>query len=255
MGAQAQAFYLFFLLLSDLRLSELCNVFRHARFSSIHDNWDHHGGTTDYLCCTGGRGRHSKYRGDSSSSAVVFLKPSNGQRSTCSCHSCGTSGNSRTARDLCARASGELQLAPNRHRDGDTGTSRGSTRTSCGVHPAGAHVSDCTCDDDCDWRRHEQGRHSRRVATASGWLWRSFAVWSVVEERVDDDRDWRGHEQGRHSRRVATASGWLWRSLAEWSPVRRRPHGHQEEEGRVLLKAFKESCSELPSPSSFWISL
>merc|ERR1712136_621691 len=228
------------------------------------------------------------------SSAVVFLKPSNGQRSTCSCHSCGTSGNSRTARDLCARASGELQLAPNRHRDGDTGTSRGSTRTSCGVHPAGAHVSDCTCDDDRDWRRHEQGRHSRRVATASGWLWcslavwsawefrvdddrdwrgheqgrhsrrvatasgwlwRSLAVWSAVKERVDDDRDWRRHEQGRHSRRVATASGWLWRSLAEWSPVRRRPHGHQEEEGRVLLKAFKESCSELPSPSSFWIPL
>ena len=37
-----------------------------------------------------------------------------------------------------------------RHHDGDTGTSRGSTRTSCGVHPAGAHVSDCNCDDDRD---------------------------------------------------------------------------------------------------------
>ena len=48
-----------------------------------------------------------------------------------------------------------------RHHDGDTGTSRG-------VHPAGTHVSDCNCDDDRDWRRHEQGRHSRSVATASG---------------------------------------------------------------------------------------
>ena len=37
-----------------------------------------------------------------------------------------------------------------RHHDSNTGTSRGSTRTSCGVHPAGAHVSDCNCDDDRD---------------------------------------------------------------------------------------------------------
>merc|ERR1712064_19669 len=97
-------------------------------------------------------------------------------------------------------------------------------------------------DDDRDWRGHEQGRHSRRVATASGWLWRSLAVWSAVKERVDDDRDWRRHGQGRHSRRVATASGWLWRSLAVWiaaepwfdddrgsDGVRRRSHGHQED--------------------------
>ena len=70
----------------------------------------------------------------------------------------------RTARDLCARAGGELHLAPDpQHHDGDTGTSRGSTCTSCGVRPAGAHVSDCTCGDDRYWRRHEQGRHSRRV--------------------------------------------------------------------------------------------
>ena len=35
------------------------------------------------------------------------------------------------------------------------------------------------CDDDRDRRQHEQGRHSRRVATASGWLQRSCAVWSA----------------------------------------------------------------------------
>ena len=56
--------------------------------------------------------RHSECRGGSSSSAVVFLVLSNHQRSTCSCPGCGTSGNSRTARDLYARASGEVHLAP-----------------------------------------------------------------------------------------------------------------------------------------------
>ena len=101
-------------------------------------------------------------RGDYSSSAIVFLKPSNRYRSTCSCHGFGTN----------ARASGELHLAPDGHCDGVTSTNRGSTRTSCGVHPGRANVSDCTCDSDRDWRRHEQGRHSRRVATASGWLHR-----------------------------------------------------------------------------------
>ena len=29
--------------------------------------------------------------------------------------------------------------------------------------------------------RHEQGRHSRRVTTASSWIQRSFAVWSACE--------------------------------------------------------------------------
>ena len=44
------SFVCFQVLLSDLRLSELCNVFRHARFSSIHRAWDH---TTVYLSlCT-----------------------------------------------------------------------------------------------------------------------------------------------------------------------------------------------------------
>ena len=56
----------------------------------------------------------SNCRGGSSSSAVVFLKLFNRQRSTCSCLGCGTSGYSRTARDLCARASGELHLAQTR---------------------------------------------------------------------------------------------------------------------------------------------
>ena len=37
--------------------------------------------------------------------------------------------------------------------------------------------------------RHEQGRHSRRVATASGWPWCTPAEWSAGEFRVDDDRD------------------------------------------------------------------
>ena len=78
-------------------------------------------------------------------SAVVFLKPSNRQRSTCSCHGFDTS----------ARASGELYLAPDGHRGGVTGINHGSTRSSCGVHPGRAHVSDCTCDSDRDWRRHE----------------------------------------------------------------------------------------------------
>ena len=32
-----------------------------------------------------------------------------------------------------------------------------STRISCGVHPARAHVSGCICDGDRDWRRHEEG--------------------------------------------------------------------------------------------------
>ena len=32
-----------------------------------------------------------------------------------------------------------------------------SIRIRCGVHPARAHVSDCICDGDRDWRRHEQG--------------------------------------------------------------------------------------------------
>ena len=82
---------------------------RTARFSSIHHAWDH---TTVFLCCASSRGRHSKCRGGSCSSAVVFLVLSNRQRSTCSCPGCGTSGNSRTVRDLCARASGELHLAP-----------------------------------------------------------------------------------------------------------------------------------------------
>ena len=117
------------------------------------------------------------------------------------------------------------------------------------------------------------------VATASGWLWCTLAVWSAAKVWVDDDCDWRGHEQGRHSRRVATASGWLQRSCAVWSacgssshfpdgdrpawvpvrgssggPVRCRSHGHQEEEGCVLLKAFKD-CIEQPSLRSDWISL
>ena len=82
---------------------------RTARFSSIHHAWDH---TTVFLCCASSRGRHSKCRGGSCSRAVVFLLLSNRQRSTCSCPGCGTSGDSRTARDLCARASGELHLAP-----------------------------------------------------------------------------------------------------------------------------------------------
>ena len=81
---------------------------RTARFSSIHHAWDH---TTVFLCCASSRGRHSKCRGGSCSSAVVFVVLSNRQRSTCSCLGCGTSGNFRTARDLCARASGELHLA------------------------------------------------------------------------------------------------------------------------------------------------
>ena len=33
-------------------------------------------------------------------------------------------------------------------------------------------------------------RHSRRVATASGWLRCSRAARNVRELRVDDDRDW-----------------------------------------------------------------
>ena len=65
-----------------------------------------------FLCCASSRGHHSKCRGGSCSSAVVFLVLSNRQRITCSCPGCGTSGNSRTARDRCARASGELHLAP-----------------------------------------------------------------------------------------------------------------------------------------------
>ena len=40
-------------------------------------------------------------------------------------------------------------------------------------------AGECRADDDCDWRRHEQGRHSRRVTTVSGWLQLSFAVWSA----------------------------------------------------------------------------
>ena len=50
-------------------------------------------------------------------------------------------------------------------------------------------------DDDRDWRRHEQGRHSRRDATASGWLWCTLAAWSVAKVWVDVDCDWRRHEQ------------------------------------------------------------
>ena len=69
-------------------------------FSSIHHAWD------------SSRGRHSKCRGGSCSSTVVFLVFSNRQRSNCSCLGWGTSGNSRTARDLCARACRELHLAP-----------------------------------------------------------------------------------------------------------------------------------------------
>ena len=78
---------------------------RTARVSSIHHAWDH---TTVFLCCANSRGRHSKCRGGSCSSAVVFPVLSNRQRSTCSCLGC----NSRTARDLWACASGELHLAP-----------------------------------------------------------------------------------------------------------------------------------------------
>ena len=87
-----------------------CRVRRHGlRFSSIHHAWDH---ATVFLCCASSRGRHSKCRCGSCSSAVVFLVLSNRQRSNCSCLGWGTSGNSRTARDLCARASGEMHLAP-----------------------------------------------------------------------------------------------------------------------------------------------
>ena len=49
---------------------------RIARFSSIHHAWDH---TTVFLCCASSRGRHSKCRGGSCSSAVVFLVLSNRQ--------------------------------------------------------------------------------------------------------------------------------------------------------------------------------
>ena len=50
--------------------------------------------------------------GGSCSSAAVFLVLSNRHRSTCSCLGCGTSGNSRTACDLCARASGIITATP-----------------------------------------------------------------------------------------------------------------------------------------------
>ena len=55
---------------------------RTSRFSSIHHSWDH---TTVFLCCASSRGRNSKCRGGSCSSAVVFLVFSNRQRSNCSC--------------------------------------------------------------------------------------------------------------------------------------------------------------------------
>ena len=35
---------------------------------------------------------------------------------------------------------------------GSTDTNRGSIGSSCGVHPARAHVSDCTCDGYRGWR-------------------------------------------------------------------------------------------------------
>ena len=50
--------------------------------------------------------------GGSCYSAVVFLVLSNRHRSTCSCPGCGTSGNSRTTCDLCARASGIMTATP-----------------------------------------------------------------------------------------------------------------------------------------------
>ena len=46
--------------------------------------------------------------------------------------------------------------------------------------------------------------------------WCTRAVWSACEFLVDDVRDCRRHEQGRHSRRVTTVSGWLQRSFAVW---------------------------------------
>ena len=55
---------------------------RTSRFSSIHHAWDH---ATVFLFCASSRGRHSKCRGGSCSSAVVFLVLSNRERSNCSC--------------------------------------------------------------------------------------------------------------------------------------------------------------------------
>ena len=100
-----QTVYLFSVCVFALQWAELCNVFRRAHFSGIHRAWDHHSGTTDYLCCAGSRGRRSKCRGRSKSVAVVILKPTNHQRRPCSWRGCGTSDNSRTTRHLHRTAS------------------------------------------------------------------------------------------------------------------------------------------------------
>ena len=101
----SQASYLFFASLSDLGSAELCNVFRYACFSSIP--------RLGPSRCASSRGRRSKCRGRSSSVAVVILKPTNHQRSPCSCYGCGTSGNSRTTRHLHrTQSGGDLYLAP-----------------------------------------------------------------------------------------------------------------------------------------------
>ena len=93
---------------------------------------------------------------------------------TCSAqvHSSIPKSERSTSTDFMTRSAKKLMVEPSATMDLGIDSDviqdvSSSTRISCGVHPARAHVSDCICDSDRDWHFQEQGRHSRRVATAS----------------------------------------------------------------------------------------
>ena len=103
-------FLLCFVLLSDLRLSELCNVFRHARFSSIHLVWDHSSVYLSLLRQQPWSPLQVPWRLQLHRCRIPRAFQPSVQHLLLA--GCGTTGNSRTAHDLCARASGEVHFAP-----------------------------------------------------------------------------------------------------------------------------------------------